>query len=109
MPLKRFRPYTPSRRTMTVADFSELTEKKPEKKLLRPKKRISGRNNHGRITMRTSWRWREAHDTVSLTSDAKKTVFPAKLLPLNTIQTARRILRLIVYADGEKRYIIAPN
>ena len=52
MPLKRFKPYTPSRRTMTVSDFAELTDKKPEKRLLRSKSRISGRNNAGRITMR---------------------------------------------------------
>ena len=53
MPVKRFKPTTPSRRAMSVADFSELTKKRPEKALTSrttPKK--AGRNNHGRITMR---------------------------------------------------------
>ena len=52
MPVKRFRPYTPSRREMTVADFSVITKTTPEKSLTEPNKRSGGRNNLGRITMR---------------------------------------------------------
>ena len=52
MPVKHFRPITPSTRNMTVLDYSEITKKTPEKTLLTTKKKKSGRNNYGRITVR---------------------------------------------------------
>jgi len=52
MAVKHYKPYTPSRRFMTVSDFSEITKKKPEKSLLRPMKKTAGRNNQGRVTSR---------------------------------------------------------
>jgi len=52
MAVKKFKPYTPSRRFMTVADFSGLTKKRPEKSLTVPLKKTGGRNNQGRITSR---------------------------------------------------------
>ena len=52
MATKRFKPYTPSRRNMTVLDYKEITKKTPEKSLLTVKKKHSGRNSYGRITVR---------------------------------------------------------
>ena len=52
MGMKHFKPYTPSRRNMTVSDFSEITKKTPEKSLLAKKKEKAGRNSYGRITVR---------------------------------------------------------
>ena len=52
MGIKSYNPYTPSRRHMTGSDFSEITKKTPEKSLLAPKKKHSGRNNQGKITVR---------------------------------------------------------
>lgn len=52
MPVKKFRPYTPTRRFTTVADFSEITKDKPERSLLKPIKKTGGRNNQGRTTSR---------------------------------------------------------
>ena len=52
MATKKFKPYTPSRRNMTVSDFAEITKKTPEKSLLAKKKKHAGRNSYGRITVR---------------------------------------------------------
>ena len=52
MPTKKYRPYTPSRRTMTTSDFGEVTRSTPEKSLLAPMSRKAGRNSYGRITTR---------------------------------------------------------
>lgn len=52
MPVKTFRPLTPGRRFLTVSDFSNITKKKPEKKLVKTKKKTGGRNCYGRITAR---------------------------------------------------------
>lgn len=108
MPLKRFKPYTPSRRTMTVADFSELTDKKPEKKLLRPKKRISGRNNYGRITMRRRGGGaKKMYRVVDFRRE--KDGIPGKVASIEYDPNRTANIALVIYADGEKRYIIAPN
>ena len=108
MPLKRFKPYTPSRRTMTVADFSELTKKKPEKALLRPKKRISGRNNFGRITMRRRGGGaKRLYRVVDFRRE--KDGIPAKVTAIEYDPNRTANIALVVYADGEKRYIIAPG
>ncbi len=108
MPLKRFKPYTPSRRAMTVADFSELTDKKPEKKLLRPKKRISGRNHHGRITMRRRGGGaKRLYRVVDFRRD--KDGIPGKVTAIEYDPNRSANIALIVYVDGEKRYIVAPS
>ncbi len=107
MPLKRFKPYTPSRRTMTVADFSQLTDKKPEKNLLRPKKRISGRNHHGRITLRRRGGGaKRLYRVVDFRRD--KDGIPGKIVSLEYDPNRSANIALVVYADGEKRYIVAP-
>ena len=108
MPLKRFKPYTPSRRTMTVADFSELTDKKPEKGLLRSKKRISGRNNQGRITLRRRGGGAKRMYRV-VDFRREKDGIPGKVTAIEYDPNRTANIALVVYADGEKRYIIAPG
>ncbi len=106
MPLKRFKPYTPSRRTMSVSDFSELTDKKPEKTLLQPKKRISGRNNMGRITMRRRGGGsKRLYRIVDFKQD--KDGIPGKVASLEYDPNRSARIALVVYADGEKRYVLA--
>ncbi len=108
MPLKRFKPYTPSRREMTVADFSDLTKKKAEKRLLRAKKRISGRNNQGRITMRRRGGGaKRLYRVIDFRRD--KDGVPGKVVALEYDPNRTARIALINYADGDKRYIIAPG
>lgn len=106
MPIKRFKPYTPSRREMTVADFSELTKKEPEKRLLRPKKRISGRNNQGRITMRRRGGGaKRQYRIIDYRRD--KDGIPGKVVAVEYDPNRSARIALISYVDGDKRYIIA--
>ena len=108
MPLKRFKPYTPSRRSMTVSDFSELSGKAPEKGLLESKRRISGRNNQGRITMRRRGGGaRRKYRIVDFRRD--KDMIPARVTALEYDPNRSAHIALLVYADGEKRYIVAPG
>lgn len=108
MPLKRFKPYTPSRRTMTVADFSDLTKKRPEKRLLCSKKRISGRNNAGRMTMRR--RGGGAKRLYRIVDFRRnKDGIPGKITTLEYDPNRSAHIALVTYADGDKRYIIAPE
>lgn len=106
MPLKRFKPYTPSRRTMTVSDFSELTDKKPEKKLLRPKKRISGRNNSGCITLRRRGGGAKRLYRV-VDFKREKDGIPGKVTAIEYDPNRTARIALVAYADGEKRYVLA--
>lgn len=107
MGIKRFRPYTASRRFMTVSDFSEITKKKPEKSLIEPKKRTGGRNNLGRVTIRFRG---GGHKRFYRIIDFRREKFgvPAvvKSIEYDPNRTAR--IALLFYKDGEKRYIIAP-
>ena len=106
MALKRFKPYTPSRRTMTVADFSELSDKKPEKQLLRPKKRISGRNNSGRVTLRRRGGGaKRLYRVVDFKRD--KDGIPGKVTAVEYDPNRSARIALVAYADGEKRYVLA--
>jgi large subunit ribosomal protein L2 len=108
MPLKTFKPLNPSLRHKTVLDFSELTKKKPERSLLLPKKRCSGRNVHGRITMR---RRGGGHKRRLRIVDFKRDKFniPAKVAAIEYDPNRSARLALLHYADGEKRYIICPQ
>jgi len=108
MPLKRFKPYTPSRRSMTVSDFAEITKSKPEKALTSPNPSTGGRNNLGRITMRRRGgghkrKYRE------LDFRREKDGIPGKVAAVEYDPNRSANIALIVYADGEKRYILAPN
>ncbi len=109
MPVKRFKPVTPSRRNMSVADFSSLTKgKKPEKRLLSPNAEKAGRNNYGRITMRRrGGGHKRRYRAIDFRRD--KLAVPGKVTALEYDPNRSARLALIVYADGEKRYILAPR
>jgi len=108
MAIKKYNPTTPSRRQMTVIDYSELTKIKPEKSLLEPLKKHSGRNNKGRITIRHrgggNRRKYRIIDFKRNRDDVKAVVSSIEYDPNRTANIA-----LIQYDDGQKSYIIAPN
>jgi large subunit ribosomal protein L2 len=107
MALKKFKPVTPALRFKTVADFSELTKKEPEKALLRPLKRSSGRDSHGHIS---SWQRGGGHKRRYRIIDFKREKFgiPAKVAAIEYDPNRSSRIALLHYVDGEKRYIIAP-
>ena len=108
MAMKHFKPYTPSRRNMTVSDFSEITKKTPEKTLLAKKKKNAGRNSYGRITVRHQGGGnRQKYRIIDFKrqkDDMQATVIGIEYDPNRSANIA-----LIQYEDGEKRYIIAPQ
>jgi large subunit ribosomal protein L2 len=108
MALKKYKPTTPTLRFKTSTDFSGLTKKAPEKSLLEPMKSSGGRNNRGRITMR---RMGGGHKRRYRRVDFKrdKHGIPAKVAALEYDPNRSAFLSLLHYADGEKRYILAPN
>ena len=108
MGLKERRPLTPGQRGMTFLDFSEVTTSKPEKKLLLPYKKHSGRNNQGRITTRHKGGGvKKQYRIVDFKRD--KDNIPGKVISIEYDPNRNCRLALINYADGEKRYILAPS
>ena len=107
MALKKYSPTTPGRRFMTGADFSELTTTTPEKSLLRPLRRTGGRNSKGRVTMRHRG---GGHKRRYRLIDFKRNKFgiPAKVMSIEYDPNRTARIALLQYADGEKRYILAP-
>jgi len=107
MAVKSFRPLTPVRRFQTVADFSNLTKKKPEKKLTKIKKKTGGRNCYGRITARAiGGGHKQKIRTVDFRRNKKGVQAEVIALEYDPMRSAR--LALLQYSDGEKRYIVAP-
>ena len=108
MGMKHFKPYTPSRRNMTVSDFAEITKKTPEKSLLAKKKKNAGRNSYGRITVRHQGGGnRQKYRIVDFKrrkDDMEATVIGIEYDPNRSANIA-----LIQYEDGEKAYILAPQ
>ena len=108
MAIKSYKPTTPSRRQMTVTDYSELSKVAPEKSLLEPLKKHSGRNSNGRITVRHRGGGnRRKYRVIDFKRD--KTEMPARVLTLEYDPNRSAHIALVQYEDGEKRYIIAPN
>jgi large subunit ribosomal protein L2 len=108
MPLKKFKPTTPSRRWMSGPDFAEITKDKPEKSLLTPLKRTGGRNNYGRITTRHMG---GGHKRMFRLIDFKRNLLdqPAKVIAIEYDPNRSARIALLEYANREKRYIIAPE
>ncbi len=108
MPVKKFRPITPTLRYKTVNSFEELTHDRPEKSLLRGAVyKSGGRNNQGRMTMRRRGgghkrRYRE------IDFKRNKIGVPGKVSSIEYDPNRSAFIALIVYADGDKRYILAP-
>jgi large subunit ribosomal protein L2 len=107
MPVKTFRPLTPSTRYITIASFDEITKTKPEKSLVYTRKKTGGRNCYGRVTSRGRG---QGHKQKVRTVDFKRNKHgvEAKVIAIeyDPLRSAR--LALLEYPDGEKRYIIAP-
>lgn len=108
MAIKTYKPTTPSRRNMTVTDYSGLSKVKPEKSLLEPLKKNSGRNSYGRITVRHRGGGNRRKYRVI---DFKRERFgiPATVQTLEYDPNRSAFIALVQYEDGEKRYIIAPQ
>jgi large subunit ribosomal protein L2 len=107
MAVKVFKPTSPGRRGMSGATFEEITRDKPERSLLVPKKRSGGRNVHGRVTVRhRGGGSRRFVRTVDFKRD--KRGIPAKVAAIEYDPNRSARLALLFYADGEKRYIVAP-
>ncbi|EKD86506.1 MAG: hypothetical protein ACD_37C00267G0010 [uncultured bacterium] len=108
MALKKFKPRTKSLRFTALSSFEEITADKPLKKLLVSKKRSSGRNNNGRITVR---RRGGGHKRAIRIIDFKRNKYgiPAKVATIEYDPNRSARIALLNYADGEKRYIIAPS
>ncbi len=108
MGIKKYNPYTPSRRSMTVSDFAEITKKTPEKSLLEPLKKNAGRNAQGKITVRHHGGG-ELRKYRVIDFKRNKDGIPAKVTGIEYDPNRTANIALLVYADGEKRYIIAPK
>jgi len=108
MAIKKFKPTSPGRRDYEVADFSELTKKAPEKALTEHKTVTAGRNHHGRITSRFRG---GGHKRRYRTIDFKrnKIGIPAKVDSIQYDPNRSARIALLVYKDGEKSYILAPD
>ncbi len=109
MALKKYRPYTPSRRFMTTADFSGLTKKRPEKSLTEAIHKTGGHNNRGRVTSRFRG---GGHKRLYRIIDFKrrdKAGVPAKVTSVEYDPNRSARIALLAYADGEKRYVLAPE
>jgi len=105
MPLKEFKPYTPSRRTITVEDFSWLTKKAPEKSLTRPLPKTGGRNNTGMIMVRhIGGRHARRYRVIDFKRD--NWGIPGKIVSFEYDPNRTSRICLVNYANGDKRYII---
>ena len=108
MAIKKYRPTTPGRRGMTTLSFDEITVSKPERSLLAPIKSKGGRNNNGRITTRhQGGGHKRAYRIIDFKRD--KDNIPATVSTIEYDPNRTANIALLTYADGEKRYIIAPN
>jgi large subunit ribosomal protein L2 len=109
MALRKLRPTTPGQRGMSVPDFAELTRTTPEKSLVRPIHSKGGRNASGRITVRhQGGGHKRAYRLIDFVRNDKDGV-PAKVAHIEYDPNRTARIALLHYADGEKRYIIAPN
>ncbi|MCR5675506.1 MAG: 50S ribosomal protein L2 [Lachnospiraceae bacterium] len=107
MGIKKYGPYTPSRRHMTGSDFSEITKKKPERSLLVSKNSKAGRNNQGKITVRhKGGGGRVKYRIVDFRRN--KDDMPAKVVGIEYDPNRTANIALIEYEDGTKSYILAP-
>jgi len=108
MPVKTFRPLTPSSRYITIADYSGITKRKPEKALVQIRKKTGGRNCYGRVTARgLGGGHKQKIRLVDFRRNKHGVEATVAAIEYDPIRSAR--LALLRYADGEKRYIIAPN
>ncbi len=108
MALKKFKPTTPGQRFKIISAFDEITSSEPEKSLLAPNRRTGGRNNEGKMTMRyMGGGHKQMYRLIDFKRDKDEIPGVVKTVEYDPNRTAR--IALILYKDGEKRYIIAPH
>jgi large subunit ribosomal protein L2 len=107
MAIKMYKPTSPGRRGMSVSTFEEITRTTPERSLLRPLREHAGRNNQGRVTVRHQG---GGHKRMYRLIDFKRNKhgIPARVDSIEYDPNRSARIALLVYADGEKRYILAP-
>src|SRR5215471_8046012 len=108
MPVKTFRPLTPSTRYVTYADYSEITKTRPEKSLVQIRKRTGGRNAYGRVTARgIGGGHKQKIRLVDFRRQKHGVEATVAAIEYDPMRSAR--LALLQYRDGEKSYIVAPS
>ncbi len=108
MALKKYKPTTPGQRFKIISAFDDITATKPEKSLLAPKKRTGGRNSEGHMTIRNvGGGHKQKYRIIDFKRDKEGIPATVKTIEYDPNRTAR--IALVYYADGEKRYIIAPH
>ncbi len=107
MGIKIYRPTSPGRRGMSVSDFEEITRSRPERSLLLPSRRLGGRNNMGRITVRhRGGGHKQRYRVIDFKRD--KIGVPGRVDSIEYDPNRSARIALVTYADGDKRYILAP-
>ena len=109
MAIRKYKPTTPGRRGASGADFSELTRGEPEKSLVRPLTSRGGRNVYGRITVRHQGGGHKRSYRLIDFRRADKDGVPARVAHIEYDPNRTSRIALLHYADGEKRYILAPQ
>ncbi|MCC6704579.1 MAG: 50S ribosomal protein L2 [Thermomicrobiales bacterium] len=107
MAIRRYKPTSPGRRSMSVSTFEEITKKAPEKSLIEPLKKNSGRNAFGRITVRHRGGGAKRYYRI-VDFKRNKLGIPAKVNAIEYDPNRSARIALLFYVDGEKRYILAP-
>jgi len=107
MGVKKYKPTTPGQRGMTGSTFEEITKTRPERALLKPLRKKGGRNMYGRITVRHRGGGHKRQIRI-VDFKRKKHSIPARVAAIEYDPNRTARLALLFYADGEKRYIIAP-
>src|ERR671929_2351871 len=109
MPIRKYKPTTPGRRGASVADFAEITRSTPEKSLVVPLPKSGGRNNSGKITTRHKGGGHKRQYRLIDFRRHDKDGVPAKVAHIEYDPNRTARIALLHYADGEKRYILAPK
>jgi large subunit ribosomal protein L2 len=108
VPLKQFKPTSPGRRNSSGYTFEELTKKKPEKSLLAPQKKHAGRNNQGRVTVRHRGGGHKRRYRIIDWKRRDRIGIEGRVRAIEYDPNRSARIALLFYADGEKRYILAP-
>jgi large subunit ribosomal protein L2 len=107
MAIRKYKPTSPGRRSMSVSTFEEITKKEPEKNLIEPIKRKAGRNNRGRITVRHRGGGAKRFYRI-VDFKRNKVGVPARVAAIEYDPNRSARIALLFYVDGEKRYMLAP-
>ena len=107
MAIRKYKPTSPARRSMSVSTFEEITKTTPEKSLIEPLKKHAGRNNRGRITTRHRGGGNKRFYRI-IDFKRNKADIPARVAAIEYDPNRSARIALLFYVDGEKRYILAP-